>query len=52
LLYALAMTRDMESQAALAEFFPDSDPYLQVGGNETVGHGWVAALIRSAGGAP
>jgi CRISPR-associated protein Cmr4 len=50
-LYALAMARDRDGQRALAELFPESDPYLQVGGNETVGHGWVAVSIRSGGGA-
>jgi CRISPR-associated protein Cmr4 len=50
-LYALAMARDSDGQGALVELFPGSDPYLQVGGNETVGHGWVAVSIRSCGGA-
>jgi CRISPR-associated protein Cmr4 len=50
-LYALAMARDSDGQDALVELFPESDPYLQVGGNETVGHGWVAVSISSRGGA-
>jgi CRISPR-associated protein Cmr4 len=50
-LYALVMSRDGDGQSVLAGLFPESDPYLQVGGNETVGHGWVAVSIRSGGGA-
>jgi len=49
-LYALSMARDGDTQAALAALFPETDPYLQVGGNETVGHGWVAISIRNGGG--
>lgn len=49
LLYALSMARDEDTQAALAALFPETDPYLQVGGNETVGHGWVAVSIRTRG---
>jgi CRISPR-associated protein Cmr4 len=48
-LYALAMARDEGTRAALAGLFPDDDPYLHVGGNETVGHGWLAVSIRSGG---
>jgi CRISPR-associated protein Cmr4 len=45
LLYTIAMARDEAAGDALAEMIPDSDPYLQLGGNETVGHGWVAATL-------
>jgi CRISPR-associated protein Cmr4 len=41
LLYTLVMARDQSAGTAVAELFPDGDPYLQLGGNETVGHGWV-----------
>ena len=50
-LYALATARDGDGQGALVGLFPENDPYLQVGGNETVGHGWVVVSIRSGGGA-
>jgi CRISPR-associated protein Cmr4 len=50
-LYALAMARDNDGRSALVELFPESDTYLQIGGNETVGHGWVAVTIHSGGGA-
>jgi CRISPR-associated protein Cmr4 len=49
LLYALLMARDGGAQAGLAGLFPETDPYLQVGGNETVGHGWVAVSICTGG---
>jgi CRISPR-associated protein Cmr4 len=48
LLYALAMARDDDAKRAAHGLFNDDDPYLQIGGNETVGHGWVAATIRGA----
>jgi CRISPR-associated protein Cmr4 len=51
LLYALVLARDESAEPAVADLFPDADPYLQIGGNETVGHGWVAVQIRSEGGA-
>lgn len=47
LLYGMAMARDETSRKALIDLFPDTDPYLQVGGNETVGHGWVAVSTRT-----
>lgn len=50
-LYALVMAHDGGPANVVDELFPNSDPYLQVGGNETVGHGWVAVQIRSEGGA-
>jgi CRISPR-associated protein Cmr4 len=51
LLYTLAMARDEETRRAVTGMFPDADPYLQIGGNETVGHGWVSVAIRGGGGA-
>lgn len=48
LLYALVMARDDDTRRAVDGMFNDGDPYLQLGGNETVGHGWVAAAIHGA----
>jgi CRISPR-associated protein Cmr4 len=48
LLYALAMVRDDATKRAVDGMFNDDHPYLQIGGNETVGHGWVAAAILGA----
>jgi CRISPR-associated protein Cmr4 len=45
LLYTLVMARDENARRALNTMF-DGDPYLQIGGNETVGHGWVAVALR------
>lgn len=50
-LYTLVMARDERGGEALVALFPDADPYLQIGGNETVGHGWVAVTVQSAGAA-
>jgi CRISPR-associated protein Cmr4 len=44
-LYAIALARRAEAEGVPAELFPDSDPYLQLGGNETVGQGWFAVTI-------
>ncbi len=44
-LYSLITARNPGALDALDELFPDSDPYLQAGGNETVGQGWFA--VRS-----
>lgn len=52
LLYALTTARDDEARLAVAALFPAADPYLQIGGNETVGHGWVAVSSYQDGGAP
>jgi len=54
-LYALLMGRSAETLApALDSLFPDDDPYMQAGGNETVGQGWFAVTVRTpkAEGAP
>ena len=45
-MYALISGRTDDSLDALDSLFPDSDPYLQVGGNETVGQGWFAVRTR------
>lgn len=48
-MYALIASRDGEPGHEMASLFPDSDPYLQVGGNETVGQGWLAVKVRAPG---
>ena len=45
-MYALVMGHSDDALSALDSLFPDSDPYLQAGGNETVGHGWFAVSVR------
>lgn len=52
-MYALVMGRSDDALSALDSLFPDGDPYLQAGGNETVGQGWFAVSLRcdDAGGA-
>lgn len=50
-LYTLVMARDDASATSLTTLFPDEDPYLQLGGNETVGHGWVAITMQAGGAA-
>ena len=41
-MYAVVSGRNGDAVAALNELFPSEDPYLQAGGNETVGQGWFA----------
>jgi CRISPR-associated protein Cmr4 len=48
-LYTMIMSRDDASRSAVAAMFPDGNPYLQIGGNETVGQGWVAVSVRQGG---
>jgi CRISPR-associated protein Cmr4 len=48
-LYTLAMARDSETRGKLKALFPDDDRYLQLGGNETVGHGWFAVQMDDGG---
>jgi CRISPR-associated protein Cmr4 len=50
-LYTLVMARDDASATSLASLFSNEDPYLQLGGNETVGHGWVAITVQAGGAA-
>ena len=45
-MYSLVMGRNKEATGALDALFPDEDPYLQAGGNETVGQGWFAVSVR------
>jgi CRISPR-associated protein Cmr4 len=45
-MYSLLLGRDATAIESLTELFPASDPYLQTGGNETVGHGWFAVSVR------
>lgn len=45
-LHALVAGRRTDALDALNALFPESDPYLQAGGNETVGQGWFAVRIR------
>ncbi len=45
-MYALVMGRSREATDVLDRLFPDCDPYLQAGGNETVGQGWFAVRVR------
>ena len=47
-LYAVVMRRNGDSTGALDALFPDREPYLQAGGNETVGQGWFAVSVRMA----
>ncbi len=47
-MYALISGRSDDALGALDGLFPSNDPYLQVGGNETVGQGWFAVNSRSA----
>lgn len=49
-MHALVTNRDEESKEWNNQLFPDEDPYIQVGGNETVGHGWMAITIIPGGG--
>ena len=44
-MYALIAARDDDSLGTLQELFPATDPYLQAGGNETVGQGWFAVTV-------
>lgn len=48
-MYALVMGRSAGALGMLDELFPETDPYLQVGGNETVGQGWLAVSVRRGG---
>ena len=45
-MHALIATRTAGAFATLSALFPEEDPYLQAGGNETVGHGWFAVSVR------
>ena len=45
-MYSLVMGRSDDALSALGSLFPNTDPYLQAGGNETVGQGWFAVTVR------
>ena len=50
LMYTLVTERGGGAIAALEEWL-NADSYLQLGGNETIGHGWFkVALLKAAGG--
>ena len=46
-MYALVMGRSSDAPDSLDSIFAN-DPYLQAGGNETVGQGWFAVRVRRA----
>ena len=50
LMHALIASRGEEASPALGGLFPTEDPYLQTGGNETVGQGWFAVACQPAQG--
>lgn len=45
-MYALITGRRAGALDLLGRLFPPERPYLQAGGNETVGHGWFAVTVR------
>ena len=47
-MYALVGGRNDNALDAFDTIFPSDDPYLQVGGNETVGQGWFAVTVRKS----
>ena len=47
LLYALVASRADLTEPVEDVLFPPDDPYLQLGGNETVGQGWVAVALAT-----
>ncbi|MBN1457948.1 MAG: type III-B CRISPR module RAMP protein Cmr4 [Armatimonadetes bacterium] len=47
-MYALILGRSDDALRSLDVLFPEKDPYLQAGGNETVGQGWFAVSVRRA----
>ena len=49
IMYALVAGRSGEALDSLNALFPENDPYLQAGGNETVGQGWFAVTVRKPG---
>ena len=48
LMYALVVERREGALGALSRLFPAERPYLQAGGNETVGQGWFAVTVRQS----
>jgi len=49
-MYALVLGRTAEALGAVDRLFTEEDPYLQTGGNETVGQGWFAVRVRKRDG--
>ncbi len=47
IMYAIVAARKNEAWDTMKALFPANDPYLQVGGNETVGQGWFAVRFPS-----
>lgn len=45
LMYTLVMGRTAEALSVLRELVKTTNPYLQTGGNETVGQGWFAVSV-------
>ena len=45
-MYALVAARGDVALGALVTLFPEADPYVQAGGNETIGHGWFGVTVR------
>ena len=45
-MYTLVMGRRDETLDWLEALFPGDDPYIQTGGNETVGQGWFGVAVR------
>ena len=45
-MYALVLGRGGDALGSLDALFPEDDPYLQAGANETVGQGWFAVRVR------
>ena len=48
-MYTIVMGRTNGVLGVLDNLFPADSPYLQVGGNETVGQGWFAVSVRRSG---
>ena len=48
-MYALVSGRGGETLDTFVTLFPETDPYMQAGGNETVGHGWFGVTVRRGG---
>ena len=46
IMYAIVIGRSDEALRTMDALFPENDPYLQAGGNETVGQGWFAVTVR------
>lgn len=44
-MYALVAARDDNTLDTLSELFTETEPYMQAGGNETVGQGWFAITV-------